>query len=321
MSAQNGSALQKSPTIELATPAAAIVYIVVAHLLFTFLDTGAKYAVLAGVAPLFAAWMRFAVHVALVPILLRGWRSPGRFRPVSITAHVLRGLTLVGATIFNFLALQTLQLAETTSIFFFGPMVITALAGPMLGEWAGWRRWLAIMVGFVGVLIITRPGFGTLSIGHVFALCSMLSNCFYVIMTRRLSATETAESLILYSALAPAILLLPVLPLWGTALPQDGWLWLIVLSLGFFGAFGHWFLIKAYKVATASALAPYPYLQMVWMIAAGWLVFGQLPDMWTVAGAALIVASGLYIVHREHRLRVRNSAVPNAEDQELAKKL
>ncbi len=94
-----------------------------------------------------------------------------------------------------------------------------------------------------------------------------------------------------------------------------------MLSLGFFGAFGHWFLIKAYKIATASALAPYPYLQMVWMIAAGWLVFGQLPDMWTVAGAALIVASGLYIVHREHRLRVRNSAVPNAEDQELAKAL
>ena len=312
--------MNKSPVLETATPAAAIVFIIVAHIFFTFIDTAAKYAVLAGVAPFFAAWMRFAVHLALVPILLRGWRNPGRFRAASLPAHVLRGLTLVGSTIFNFFALQSLQLAETTSIFFFAPMVITALAGPLLGEWAGWRRWLAIFVGFIGVLVITRPGVGVLAMGHVYALCAMLSNCFYIIMTRRLSATETPESLILYSALAPAILLLPTLP-FTAALPQEPWHWLVLLSLGLFGAVGHWFLIRAYRLATASALAPYPYLQMVWMIAAGWLVFGQLPDGWTLAGAALIVASGLYIVHREHRLRLQSSAVLNAEDQEMAKKL
>ena len=227
---------------------------------------------------------------------------------------------MFGSTIFNFMALQTLQLAETTSIFFFGPMVVTALAGPLLGEWAGWRRWLAIMAGFVGVLIITRPGFGTLGMGHVFVFCAMLSYCFYVIATRRMSQTETSESLILYSALVPVLLLLPALPA-SLSLPQDAWHWTVLLSIGLFGALGHWLLIKAYRIATASALAPYPYLQMVWMIAAGWLVFGQFPDSWTLGGAAVIVASGLYIVHREHRLRLRNSAVPNAEDEELAKKL
>lgn len=305
---------------ESATPPAAILYILTAFLFFTFLDTSAKYLVLAGVAPLFTAWMRFVVHVAVALILLRGWRNLGRFRAASVPAQVLRSAMLFGSTIFNFMALQTLQLAETTSIFFFGPMVITALAGPLLGEWAGWRRWLAILAGFAGVLVITRPGFGTLSIGHVYVLCAMLSNCFYVIMTRRMSATETAESMILYSALAPVVLLLPTLP-FSVSLPQDAWHWTILLSLGVYGAVGHWFLIKAYHIATASALAPYPYLQMVWMIAAGWLVFGQLPDGWTIAGAAIIVASGLYIVHREHRLRLRKSAAPKAEEEELAKKL
>jgi drug/metabolite transporter (DMT)-like permease len=305
---------------EQSTPPAAIAYITVAYLLFTFLDTGAKYVVLAGVSPLFAAWVRYAAHVVVVLVLLRGWQDFGRFRAASLPAQVLRSAALFGATIFNFMALQTLQLAETTSIFFFGPMVVTALAGPFLGEWAGWRRWLAILVGFAGVLVITRPGFGTLGIGHGYMLCAMLSNCFYVIATRRMAHTETSESMILYSGLAPVVLLLPALPS-SVSLPADAWHWVILLSLGIFGAVGHWFLIRAYRMATASALAPYPYLQMVWMIAAGWLVFGQFPDRWTLVGAAIILASGLYIVHREHRVRVRNSAVPNAEDEELAKKL
>jgi len=295
-------------------------YMIVVYIIFSFLDTSAKYIVLAGIAPLFSVWMRFAVHVVVVLFLLRGWREPQRFRAADLPMHVLRGSFLFGSTICNFLALQTLQLAEATSIYFFGPMVITALAGPLLGEWAGWRRWLAILAGFVGVLIITRPGAGVFAIGHVYALCAMLSNCFYVIMTRRLAATETPESLILFAALAPVVLLAPTLP-FSVSLPQDPWHWIILLSLGVYGALGHWFLIRAYRIATASALAPYPYLQMIWMIGFGWLIFDQLPDWWTIAGAAIIVASGLYIVHREHRLRLKNSTAPNAEDEELAKKL
>ncbi|TIO51022.1 MAG: EamA/RhaT family transporter, partial [Mesorhizobium sp.] len=112
---------------------------------------------LAGVSAPIVAWARFVVHVLLVGVFLRGWREPSRFRANNLPAHILRGCLLFGSTMFNILALRTLQLAETTSIYFFGPMVITALAGPLLGEWAGWRRWLAILTGFVGVLIITRP--------------------------------------------------------------------------------------------------------------------------------------------------------------------
>ncbi|MER8510940.1 DMT family transporter [Mesorhizobium sp. M0199] len=290
------------------------------YVFFTFLDTSSKYLVLAGVSALIVAWTRFAVHVLLVGVFLRGWREPLRFRPANLPAHLTRGLLLFGSTMFNILALRTLQLAETTSIYFFGPMVITALAGPLLGEWAGWRRWLAIMSGFVGVLIITRPGIGVFGVGHLFALGSMLSNSFYVIMTRRMSATETSESLILFSALAPAVLLLPTLP-FSLSLPQDGWHWFILLMLGVFGAIGHWLLVQAYRLATTTALAPYPYSQMIWMIISGRIVFNQFPDRWTLVGATVIVASGLYIVHREHRLRLHNRATLDAEAEALAKKL
>ncbi|MFC3751303.1 DMT family transporter [Aquamicrobium ahrensii] len=293
---------------------------VAAYILFTFLDTSSKYLVLAGVTPVFIAWMRFAGHVALVAGLFRSWRDPSRFRAASLTSHVVRGAFLSGSTICNFLALRHLQLAETTSIYFFGPMLITALAGPLLGEWAGWRRWLAILAGFAGVLVITRPGVGVFGVGHVFALCAMVSNSIYVIMTRRMSATETPESLVFYSALAPMILLTPTL--FFTGWPSVGpFQWFILLLLGVFGGLGHWCLIQAYRQATTTALAPYPYTQMVWMILAGWLIFDQFPDDWTLVGAAIIVASGLYIVHREHRLRVRNRAIVDAEAEVVAKKL
>jgi drug/metabolite transporter (DMT)-like permease len=290
------------------------------YVFFTFLDTSSKYLVLAGVSALIVAWARFTVHVVLVGVFLRGWRKPSRFRANNLPAHILRGAFLFGSTMCNVMALKTLQLAETTSIYFFGPMVITALAGPLLGEWAGWRRWLAILSGFVGVLVITRPGVGVFGVGHLFALGSMLSNSFYVIMTRRMSASESSESLILFSALAPAVLLLPMLP-FSHGLPQDGWHWFILVMLGVFGAGGHWMLVQAYRLATTTALAPYPYSQMVWMILSGWIIFHQFPDRWTLVGAAIIVASGLYIVHREHTLRVRNRAAPGAETEVLAKML
>jgi drug/metabolite transporter (DMT)-like permease len=311
--------LLANPT-ETATPPRAIAYMLAAGLLFTCLDTSAKYLVLSGLEVPFVSWMRFLGHTALALVLLRAWQRPAMFRAQNFPAHILRGVFLFGATLFTFLALRTLQLAEANSISFFAPMVITALAGPLLGEWAGWRRWLAIGAGFMGVLVITRPGFGVIGQGHLFALAAMLSYSLYVIMTRRVGARETPESLILYSALAPVVLILPAVP-YTASMPSGPLQWLVLCSLGFFGGFGHWLLIRAYKLASTAALAPYPYLQMVWTIFSGYMVFNQFPDLWTLTGAAIIVASGLYIVHREHRLRLQSSTAPNAEDEELAKKL
>lgn len=305
---------------EPATPLSAILLMVGAGLCFTLLDTSAKYLVLSGLSAEFVSWMRFLVHLVLVLVLFRAWANPAVFRYSSLPRQIVRGLFLFGSTFFNFHALKTLQLADTMSIAFFGPMVITALAGPLLGEWAGWRRWMAVGAGFVGMLLITRPGFGVFGIGHVFALTSMLSYVLYVLMTRSMGARETSESLIFYSALSPVVLMLPAVPS-QAEMPASGLLLAMLLSLGVYGGVGHYLLIRAYKQATATALAPYPYLQMVWMALAGYLVFGDLPDGWTLAGAAIIVASGLYILHREHRLRLASRTAPNAEAGELAKKL
>jgi drug/metabolite transporter (DMT)-like permease len=194
------------------------------------------------------------------------------------------------------------------------------LAGPLLGERVGWRRWLAVMVGFAGMLVIVRPGFADFGIGHIYALISMLSYCFYVIMTRSMGATESPASLIFYSALAPVFLLAPAVP-YTASQPADLWHLLILLSLGFYGGFGHWLLIRAYRQATTSALAPYPYLQMVWMVAFGYLFFDEFPDGWTIVGTTIIVASGLYIIYREQVLRLRRSAAPSSEAGDLAEKL
>lgn len=291
-----------------------------AGILFATLDASGKHLVLAGVPAPFTTWVRFSGHVVVALLLLRIWNEPGRFRARNLPAHGLRGLFLLGSTMLNFYALKTLQLAETAAIFFFAPMVITALAGPVLGERAGWRRWAAILVGFIGVLVITRPGIGVFGIGHVYALCAMLSYSGYVLATRRMAAGETAESLILYGALTPALVLAPTAPFMDV--PPLGALDAALLALtGLIGGVGHWFFIQAHRQASATALAPYPYLQMAWMIAYGYFVFGQFPHLWTLLGVGIIIASGLYIVHREHVLRVRARAAPNAEAAEIAGKL
>ena len=293
---------------ERATPPSAILLMFGAGICFALLDTSGKYLVLAGMAPEFVTWMRYLVHLMLVLLLFRAWSNTVVFRYRSLPGQILRGALLFGSTIFNFMALRHLQLAEATSIYFMGPMLITALAGPLLGEWAGWRRWAAIGVGLVGMFVITRPGFGVFGIGHLLALASTLSYALYGIMTRSMGATETAESMIFYSALAPVVLMLPIVPA-SASMPASGLLWALLLLLGVFGGLGHYLLIVAFKRATAAALAPYPYLQIVWVVILGYVVFGDLPDFWTVLGACIIIASGLYIVHREHRLRIASRMV------------
>ena len=308
------------PAAETPTSVQAILLVLASCLLFSFLDASAKYLVLHGMAAPFVVWVRFAVHVVLVLVLLRGWSNPDMFRYSSLPLQIVRGVFLFGSTIFNFLALRTLPLADAIAIYFFAPMVITALAGPLLGEWAGWRRWAAIGVGFIGILVVTRPGLGHVGMGHLYAMLSVLSYCFYVIMTRSMGATETAASLIFYSALAPVVMLSPAIPLAGS-MPPDALAWALLIGTGFWGAVGHYLLIRAYKLAPVSALAPYPYSQLIWATAFGYFVFGDVPDAWTIVGALIIVASGLYIVQRERQLRKASFSDPNAEAQDLAKRL
>ena len=288
------------------------------YFLFSFLDASGKYLVMHGMSAPFVAWARYAVHLVLALILFRAWSNRMIFKTHNLSAQIVRSMLLFGSTVFNFLALQTLQLAETVSIAFFAPMLTVALAGPLLGEHAGWRRWAAIFVGFIGVLIVTRPGIGSFGLGHLYALGFVVCQTLYVIMTRHMGARERAESLIFYSALIPTLLMLPTVPLYGS-MPQGPLQWGVLAMTGISGGLGHWLLIKAYQRASTSALAPYPYTQIVWMVGLGWFAFGDLPDKWTLVGASVIISSGLYILHREHKLRQMAARNP-ASAAGLAKK-
>lgn len=281
----------------------AILLMIIAVGSFGFLDAIAKY--LTQTLPVLqVVWMRFALHVVLALLVLRAWKEPQRFATKRVGTQIMRGLFLLGTTVFNFWALMHLQLAETASIMFAGPIVVAALAVPLLGETVGPRRWAAILVGFVGVLIVTRPGLDGLGWPALISVGSMVSFALYSLATRILAPTENEAGLVLYTALIPAIALAPfAIAVWEW--PTDALTWGLMLLTGLIGGGGHWVLIKAHQGAGASTLAPFMYTQIVWMVLLGWLVFADIPTGWTVLGASIIIGSGLYLLYREEVVRRR----------------
>ncbi|MGD1888905.1 MAG: DMT family transporter [Cohaesibacteraceae bacterium] len=283
--------------------ARAILLMICAVACFAFLDATAKY-LSASLPVLQIVWMRFVIHVALAVLILRIWRNITRFSTNRPILQIGRGAMMLGTTIFNFLALLHLQLAEAATFMFAGPIVVAALAGPLLGEWAGPRRWAAIAVGFLGVLVVTRPGLDGLGWPALLSVVSMTCFALYSLSTRVLAQTESQDGLILYTGLIPAIGLAPfALSVW--VWPTDPASWLLMVLTGVFGGGGHWLLIKAHIQAPAPTLAPFMYTQIVWMIALGWLIFADVPTIWTLAGAGSIISSGLYLLYREEVTRRR----------------
>jgi len=263
---------------------------------FTLLDALAKYAS-HSVPVIEIVWVRFLGQTALVIAVLRPWRDFSLYRTRRPGLQIVRAFGLFGSTYFNFLALHTLRLDQTATISLASVFVIAGLAVPMLGEYVGPRRWAAIVAGFAGVLVVLRP-FGGFEPTMLYSVASMLSYSIYNLLTRKLAPFETTRSLLLYSGLLPTVLLTPMaLPV--AVWPSDTVVVLAVAGTAVCGAIGHSFIISALRLAPASLLAPFNYIQLVLMTAAGFLFFGDLPDHYTVAGAAIIVASGLYILYRE----------------------
>ncbi|XWN28949.1 MAG: DMT family transporter [Devosia sp.] len=273
--------------------------------LFSCLDATAKY-LGRSMDPAEVVWLRYTFHVILLAIFLRVWSHPAAFRTKKPIMQLLRGLTLLGSTTFNFFALQYLQLAEASAIMFAGPLVVTALAGPLLGEQVGVRRWIAVGVGFIGVLVVTRPGAGAMHWAAFLSVGAMLSYVSYAILTRRMGGTESSESLLMLSALVGVVALSPVAP--SAVMNLEGWHWGLAILMGAFGATGHYALVVAHRIASASLLAPFIYTQMIWMITFGYVIFNDVPDAWTLSGTAIIAGAGLYILHRE-RVRGRQASI------------
>ncbi|OCW59039.1 multidrug transporter [Hoeflea olei] len=268
---------------------------------FAVLDTTAKYLVTIGYAAVFVVWCRFVGQGLICFFLFQGWRKADLYRVNNVPLQVVRGLLLPSTTLFNFLALRDLQLAQTVSIFLTVPMFVTALAGPLLGEWAGIRRWTAIMVGFIGVLIVVRPGTDVFQPAIIWSILAALTHSLYSILTRKLAMGESQRSLVFYSCIFGMVLLAPPAFAYGE-LPGSLGDALLLACLGGFGMGGHVLLVKASRLASASKVAPFIYSQLLWMVLLGLIVFGDVPDLWTLVGASIICLSGFYIMNRERQI-------------------
>jgi drug/metabolite transporter (DMT)-like permease len=261
--------------------------------------------------PLEVAWIRFAIFTPVMLALAA--RSGGRIalRSQNPTIQILRSLGVVGSSIFFITALQYLPMAQATSISFVTPLLVTALAIPILGEVVGARRWAAIGVGLLGVIVIVRPGTGSFDPALILPLLAAASWSVALVLTRKMSSADGPLVALTYTALVGLALTSALLPfVWVT----PGWHDMSFgLATACFYMLAQWLLVLAFNHAGAAVLAPFSYSQLIWSALLGFLIFDNLPDGWTLIGAAIIIASGLYTAHRE-RLQAKNEALRDAQE-------
>ncbi len=239
--------------------------------------------------------------LCLLPMSVLIWRSGGvsTLRSARPGALASRSVLAAMTSLMIVVSFRYLPLADALAIVFFSPILLTALAVPMLGERVGARRWSAVGVGFIGMLLIVRPTGAGIGIAMLAPLAAACSSAFRDIVTRRLGATDPAVSILFYSTVLSTSIGLFDMPR-GFAPPALADLALF-LVIGVMWASAHLFSIMALACAEASAISPFKYLSLVWGAILGFLVFADVPDPWVVSGATLVVASGLYILRRERR--------------------
>lgn len=267
--------------------------------MFVTMDSIAKY--LSQTYPVVqVVWARYFFHALVLVALLRG-SLPMHLRTRKPLLQLLRSGLLLVTTVLFFLGLRSLKLVDASSIMFAGPLLVTALSMPLLGERVGPRRWTAVLVGFCGALVIVRPGSGTMQPAVVYPLLAVVCYAGYQIITRQLSRHDSAVTTIIYTASVGGLVTSAALP-WFWVSP-DALAWLLMAAIGVFGAAGHYMLIRALSTAPAAFVAPFGYSSLLWSTSIGFLVFAEVPDGWTLGGAAIIISSGLYVLHREQALR------------------
>jgi drug/metabolite transporter (DMT)-like permease len=275
----------------------AIGLMVIAVSCFSFLDTTAKYLSLT-LPTLEVVWARYVGAFVLAIILSNPISHPGLMRTSRPVLQVFRSALLVGSTLLNFVALRYLQLDEAVSIIFSAPFLVAALSGPILGEWISWQRWVAICTAFIGVLVVTHPFDGGIHPAALLSFGSVVCYAVYMIATRTLARTDSSETTLFYSNVVGAVITSLMVPfVWVT---PDGWFTVALMVLiGAFGSVGHYLLIIAHRYAPAAILSPFIYTQLLGMIVLGYLIFGDVPNQWTLIGAAIVIASGLYLLSLE----------------------
>ncbi|HEX7055222.1 MAG TPA: DMT family transporter [Burkholderiales bacterium] len=267
------------------------------YLLFTLLDGSAKW--LVGTLPVIVVvWLRFVMHALIAGAVLFPLRGAALVRSRHWRWHLLRALMFVGMTGINYWALQYLQLTVTSSIFFTVPILIALAGAWLLGEKLDRGRWAAILAGFAGVLVIVRPGSAAFHPAMLGALANAVLYAAFMLTTRRLAAYESAETIQYLPAAGAAVLLTPfALAAWQW--PSGALEWTVACLLGVLGASGHHLLVVAHRYAPSSVIAPFLYQQVLYMALFGYLVFGDVPSPAVWLGAAIVIASGLYLFYRE----------------------
>jgi len=277
---------------------------------FACLDATGKY-LLRYMDPLQIVWARYFGAFLLALIFLNPITRPKMMTTSRPLMQIGRSALLLGSTALNFFALRYLQLDEALAILFSTPFLVALLCGPLLGEWVGWRRWAAISVGFLGVLLVARPGFGGLHPAALLSFGSAICYALYVISTRVLARTDSSETTLFYSNLVGAVAMLPIIPFVWTK-PDSAFVVALMVLIGALGSGGHYLLICGHRLAPASTLAPFIYTQMVWTTTLGFLVFGQVPHRWTIIGGLVVIASGLYLLNRERKVGKAEPSAPVA---------
>jgi drug/metabolite transporter (DMT)-like permease len=271
----------------------------ITFLCFALLDCGAKW--LVQTLPVFeVVWLRFLFHALLSTAMLAPKFGSGVLRTRRPKLQFVRAMFMPVMTGLNFWALQYLQLAETGAIQFSVPIIIALIAAPLLGERMDRARWAAIAVGFVGVLVIVRPGTQGFHPALLLSIINAVLYALFNLMTRQLAAHDSPETTQFYSSVGATLAIMPfALAAWQA--PPGALQWAILVAIGVSGGLGHYLLALAHRYAPASVLAPFLYQQIIWMVILGYVVFGDVPDAAVAVGAAIVIGSGGYLLWRERK--------------------
>ena len=290
-----------------------IAWSVIAVAFFAASDTIAKY-VTSTVSVLVALWFRYAIQSVVMTALMLPKHGMQAFKTAHPKFQVLRGLLLVTTTLLAFSSLQFMPVGEFTAIVLITPLVITLLAGRLLGEVVSPLRWILVLGGFVGAMVIIRPGHEAFHWTALLPLALVGTNAWFQVLTSKLAKTEDPMTMQLYSGWTGAVVATVALPFVWTALPSSEFLVLLVVMACLVTA-GHFMLTLAYQRAPATALTPYFYLQICFAMLGGWVVFAHVPDAWVISGMALIgicgVAGGWLTVHEDRKMGSRKTTDKN----------
>ncbi len=289
------------PNTSIHDPIRGLILVILSMACFSLSDAAAKL-LNHSLPPLEIAWLRYFVFtVLLMPSLVSS--NGNILKTTRPGLQILRGFGMLGSAIFFIMAIRSLPLADATATGFVSPLFITALSIIFLREQVGLRRWAAVIIGLIGVLIVVRPGGTSFQLASLLPVLSAMSWAIAIIITRRMSGNEGMPTVLAYSALTGLVALSIIAP-FSAIIPSWSDLG-IGLFIGLISTLAQWLIIEAYRHGDASLLAPFSYCQLVWSSLLG-LLFGDFPDHWTIIGASIIIASGLYTAQRE-RIKSRPS--------------